>query len=138
MEKTIVSATEYPATRTLKVLIADDNVALAQTLVWLVEVAGHHAQMCHDGRSAIVAAMQMEPDLIVLDIGMPVLDGLETCAALRSDKQFATTKIVAYSAWDSPEWKAKTRQAGFDAHLVKPLENQTFMDMLDLLSHTKT
>lgn len=124
--------------RALKVLITDDNVPLAQTLVWLVEAAGHEAEMCHDGRSAIIAAMQTKPDVIILDIGMPVLDGLKTCMALRSDPQFAATKIIAYSAWDGPEWRAKTRQAGFDAHLVKPLDNDVFMDMLNLLSRAKS
>lgn len=127
-----------PGVRTLKVLITDDNVPLAQTLVWLVEAAGHEAAMCHDGRSAIKAAMQTKPDVIILDIGMPVLDGLKTCKALRSDPQFAATKIIAYSAWDGPDWKAKTREAGFDAHLVKPLDNDVFMDMLDLLSRAKS
>jgi CheY-like chemotaxis protein len=118
--------TELPAvqpamTRRLKVLIIDDNVAVAQTVGWMLEEIGHEYQLVHDGRQALQAAREFGPDAILLDIGLPVMDGYAVCRAFRQDDQFKNALIIAQTGWGQQRDKTLASEAGFDHHLVKPV-----------------
>jgi signal transduction histidine kinase len=114
-------AAEPRPTHPLKVLVVDDNVAVAQTVGWMLDEMGHQYQLVHDGRQALQAAREFRPDAILLDIGLPVLDGYAVCRALRQDDLFKDTPIIAQTGWGQKRDKTLAAEAGFDHHLVKPV-----------------
>lgn len=104
------------------VLIVDDNVNAAKTMGWIMELTfGHVTQMAHDGPSAIALAKTFEPVLIFLDIGLPGMNGYEVCQAMRKEPLLKDTKIVALTGWGQAEHLLRSKEAGFDRHLVKPV-----------------
>ncbi len=105
----------------LKVLIVDDNTLVAYTLGLMLEEIGHQFEMIHDGREALAAAATFSPDVILLDIGLPGMDGYEVCRALRKDQRFAKIPIIAQSGWGQSRDKLLASEAGFDHHLTKPV-----------------
>ena len=105
----------------LRVLIVDDNIDVAETMGWLLEAIGHEFEIVNDSRRAVEAAMRFQPDAILLDIGLPGMDGYEVCRALRADARFDRTAIIAQTGWGQDSDREKTAQAGFDLHLVKPI-----------------
>jgi signal transduction histidine kinase len=131
-------AAEPPAvqpvtTRKLKVLIVDDNVAVAQTVGWMLEEIGHEYALVHDGREALKAARDFGPDAILLDIGLPVMDGYAVCRAFRQDDRFKNALIIAQTGWGQQRDKTLASEAGFDHHLVKPV---AYDDLERLLATT--
>ena len=109
------------ATPSRRVLVVDDNVPAAKMLARLLErLDGHQAFLAYDGEEAIAAARQHRPDIILLDIGLPKLDGYEVARRLRSQPDFATTLIVALTGYGTEEDRRKSIEAGCDEHLVKP------------------
>jgi CheY-like chemotaxis protein len=102
------------------VLVVDDTVLVAQTIGWMLDEIGHDYHLVHDGRKALEAARGYRPDAILLDIGLPGMDGYAVCRALRSDQQFGKTPIIAATGWGQDRDKALATEAGFDHHLVKP------------------
>jgi signal transduction histidine kinase len=125
------SAPEAPA-RPLKVLVVDDNLAVAQTVGWMLEEIGHDYQLVHDGREALQAARDFEPDAIVLDIGLPVMDGYAVCRAFRQDAQFKDSLIIAQTGWGQARDKSLAAEAGFDHYLVKPVRYDELAQILSL------
>jgi len=111
----------------LRVLVADDNVDFAESLQTAFEMVGIEVSTVADGRSALAAAQARPPDIAILDIGMPGLNGYDLARALRSDP--ATTGIVlfAVSGWGQASDKALASQAGFDRHFVKPVTLETLL-----------
>lgn len=105
----------------LRVLVADDNVAAAQVLALALEMLGQSTCVVHDGEAAILAAAAFRPDLAILDIGMPKLDGLALARALRADPAHAGLRLVALSGWGQPQDRALALEAGFDRHVAKPI-----------------
>jgi signal transduction histidine kinase len=126
---------ETSAPRPLRVLIVDDNVIVAEALGWMLEEIGHACESIHDGRQAIEAAGRFRPDAILLDIGLPGMDGYEVCRTLRRDERFRTTTIIAQTGWGQDKDKALAIAAGFDHHLTKPVMIE---DLEKLLSTVKT
>ena len=118
------------AGQALKILIVDDIVEVAQTVGWMLEEMGHDYRLVHDGRLALAEARDYQPDVILLDIGLPVMDGYEVCRALRQDPQFATITIVAQTGWGQSRDKADAAAAGFDHHLVKPVTYDALEQLL--------
>jgi CheY-like chemotaxis protein/anti-sigma regulatory factor (Ser/Thr protein kinase) len=110
-----------PVSRSLKVLVVDDNEAVAQTVGWMLEAIGHDYRLVYDGRSALQAAEDYRPDAILLDIGLPGMDGYEVCRALRRQEAFKKTAIIAQTGWGQERDKALASEAGFDHHIVKPV-----------------
>ncbi len=108
-------------TRPLKVLVVDDNIAVAQTVGWMLEEIGHEYHLVHDGRQALQAARDFRPDAILLDIGLPVMDGYAVCRAFRQDDLFKDALIIAQTGWGQQRDKNLASEAGFDHHLVKPV-----------------
>ena len=118
---------------TLRVLVVDDNQASADTLHWTVELFGDTVKSCHDGSTALKLAADFRPDVVLLDIGMPGMDGLQVCEALRAMPDLKHVKIIAQTGWGDEQMRRKTATAGFDLHLVKPVDPHVLEDMLWLL-----
>jgi len=119
-----------PHGRTKRVLVIDDDLAVAQTVGWMLEEIGHDYRLVHDGREAVQAALDFRPDAILLDIGLPVMNGYAVCRALRQQEPFKHTLIIAQSGWGREEDKAEAQDAGFDHHLVKPVAYEALERML--------
>jgi signal transduction histidine kinase len=117
----------------LKVLVVDDTFEVAQMVGWMLEEMGHEYHLVHDGRQALQAAREFEPDAILLDIGLPVMDGYAVCRAFRQDDQFKDALIIAQTGWGQDRDKALAGEAGFDHHLVKPV---AYEDLERLLAET--
>lgn len=116
--------------RARTILLADDNVDAADTLGAFLEMLGFQVRVVHDGAAAVREATAELPDIAILDLGMPGLDGWATCRAIRSLPRGATVRVVALSGWGSAEVRLKSQQAGFDAHWTKPAEAETLIQML--------
>jgi CheY-like chemotaxis protein len=114
-----------------KVLVVDDNVDSAQSLSTLLSLSGHTIVTAHDGISAIEAAKEHRPDVVLLDIGLPRMNGREVCKHLRELPWGDELVLIAVTGWDDePErWK----EAGFDAYLVKPAQYEDLSGLLSSL-----
>lgn len=110
-----------PACRSLKVLVVDDNEAVAEAVGFMLEEIGHTYRLVADGRDALAAAEAFRPDVIVLDIGLPVMDGYAVCRAFRQSDRFKALPIIAQTGWGRERDKDQASAAGFDHHLVKPV-----------------
>ncbi|GFD79819.1 hypothetical protein KUL118_26810 [Tenacibaculum sp. KUL118] len=106
----------------LSVLIADDNQDSAITMGWILEAKGCQVQVVEDGPSALKAVESFTPDLVMLDIGMPGMNGYDLCIALRKNAALKHAIFVAQTGWGQPSHMQRSKEAGFDHHLVKPLD----------------
>ena len=106
--------------RGLRVLVADDNVDAAGMLVSLLRAAGHAPEAVHDGRAALQRIVDSRPDLAILDIGMPGLNGYEVAQQVRRAPGLDRLMLVALTGWGGVQDRERARRAGFDAHLTKP------------------
>jgi PAS domain S-box-containing protein len=111
----------------LRILIVDDNRDSADSLAKLLAMRGHDARATYDGAAGLKAARDQHPDLILLDLGMPGLSGLDVARRLRERPETATAILAAITGWGQEEDRRRTREAGFDHHLVKPID----LDLLD-------
>jgi CheY-like chemotaxis protein len=104
-----------------RILIVDDNFDAASTLAAVVETLGHTVRYVLRSPEAMPAALQMKPDIVFLDLGMPEVDGYTVASELR--KEFSSRiSIIALSGYGDPDSRAKSAKAGFDAHLLKPAD----------------
>ncbi|MBK9132941.1 MAG: response regulator [Betaproteobacteria bacterium] len=113
----------------LRVLVADDNADAAETTAMLLELLGHTVRRVGDGEAAVATAAEFDPQLVLLDIGMPKLNGFEACMRIRSQPGGAARLIVAVSGWGQPEDQRRSREAGFDRHLVKPVDPAALVEL---------
>jgi PAS domain S-box-containing protein len=120
-----------PAAR--RILVVDDNHDSALTLAMMLELMGHETETAHDGHAALAAADRYRPDTILLDIGMPDLSGYEVAALLRQQAWAKDMILIALTGWGQDRDKERSREAGFDFHLVKPVEPRTLQAMLAVL-----
>jgi PAS domain S-box-containing protein len=107
--------------RRRRVLVVDDNVDAAETLQMVVAQMGHQVEAAYDGRSALEAARRERPDVVLLDLSMPEMDGVQVARELRSAPACRNVRIVALSGLGQREDRRRSREAGFDDHLVKPV-----------------
>jgi signal transduction histidine kinase/ActR/RegA family two-component response regulator len=124
------AAEEKPAAAARRILVVDDNRDAAFTLAALLRISGHEVHMAHDGAEALAIAEKMRPDLLVLDIGMPVLNGHEVCRRLRAEPWGADATVVALTGWGQDDDRARSREAGFDYHFVKPVNFAALDELL--------
>ena len=103
-------------------LVADDNVDSATSLAMLLRLMGNEVHTAHDGLQAVQVARELQPDLALLDIGMPKLNGYETCQRIREESGGRKVLMVALTGWGQDEDIRRSHLAGFDRHLVKPVE----------------
>jgi two-component system CheB/CheR fusion protein len=106
----------------MKVLVCDDNVDAADTLAALLRTVGHEAHTTYEGEAALRMARELRPEVMVLDLGMPGLDGYAVAQAVRNDVAFTGVRLVALSGYGRPEDRKRTAEAGFNVHLVKPVD----------------
>ena len=132
---TAVAAEPSAATarRTLRVLIVEDNLDAAEMLELAVSQMGHVTKVAHDGATAISFATQFAPDVVFLDIGLPVMNGYTVARAMRGLPQFTNVHIAAVTGWGQDEDRRKAREAGFDSHFTKPLSPALLHDLLATL-----
>ncbi|HYD74436.1 response regulator [Ramlibacter sp.] len=109
-----------PASR--RVLVVEDNPDGLETLVALLSMLGHVVEGAADGREAVERAAGFQPDVVLLDLGLPVMDGFDVARQLRRDPRMAGVFIAALTGWGSEADRQRTAEAGFDAHLTKPVE----------------
>jgi PAS domain S-box-containing protein len=114
------SLTTNPVSR--RVLVVEDNCDAAESIARLVEMWGHEVRQAHDGPQALGVAAEYHPQVILLDMGLPGLSGLEVAARLRQDPTFADTVVVMVTGYGQDEDRRQSREAGVDYHWVKPVE----------------
>jgi signal transduction histidine kinase len=115
----------------LRILVVDDNVDAADSLGVMLGYSGHEVRVVHTGRDALSTAHAFSPDVIILDLGMPEMDGYAVARAVRADPALARTRLIALSGYGQAEDRRRTAEAGFDAHLVKPVEHEVLKAALD-------
>ncbi len=124
------------ATR-LRILVVDDSRPAANVLAEVLALSGNEAHTANDGEAAIAAAASLAPDVILLDIGMPKLNGYEACRRIRDMKGGRDIAIFALTGWGQQEDRRKSREAGFDGHLVKPVNDAELMKLLARWQETR-
>ena len=115
------------ATARLRILIVDDSADGAESLAMLLRVGGHETHKAHDGLEAVEAAARLRPDAVLLDIGLPRLNGYEACRRIRSHAWGAPIIMVAITGWGQEEDREQSNAAGFDRHLVKPVDHDELL-----------
>ena len=113
-----------------RVLVVDDNQDSAESLALLLRLEGHLVATAHDGEAALEVADRFQPDAIFLDLGMPRLNGYQVCERIRRQPWGQTVLMVAQTGWGQAQDRARTLEAGFDAHLTKPIDPAAVQEML--------
>ena len=116
-----------------RILIADDSHDNADSLAELLRLSGHEVATAYDGEEALAVAVGFQPRAVLLDLGMPKLDGFETCRRLRAMPSEQGLIIIALTGWGQSADREQTSAAGFDAHLVKPVDPDSVLALIDLL-----
>jgi CheY-like chemotaxis protein len=106
-----------------RVLIVDDNRDAADTLALLFELDGHTIRLAHDGPSAVAEAHEFQPEVILMDIGLPGFSGNEAVRRIRLQESSVRPFVIALTGWGAPEDREATRAAGCDLHLTKPISH---------------
>jgi signal transduction histidine kinase/DNA-binding response OmpR family regulator len=121
-----------------RVLIVDDNMDAARSLTMLLEMGGHEVRCCYDGQSGLTEAETFRPEAVLLDIGLPELDGLEVARRLRALNLSPRPLLVALTGYGQADDVRRSREAGFDHHLVKPADPQTLAAILTSIKQPKS
>ena len=116
-----------------RILVIDDVQDTAEAVAILLTTLGHEAKPVSDPRQALEVARDFRPAMVLLDIGMPHINGYQLCPLLRRALEPAAVQIVAVTAWGSKTDRAHSRAAGFDAHLVKPIDTALLEAMIEQL-----
>jgi signal transduction histidine kinase/CheY-like chemotaxis protein len=111
-------------------ILADDNTDALQSLAMLLEMAGHSVRVASDGLAALELARQKLPDVMLLDIGMPRLNGYETASRVRTLEGGTGVMLIALTGWGQPADRAQATEAGFDHHLTKPIDHESLAGLL--------
>jgi CheY-like chemotaxis protein len=113
-----------------RVLVVDDNIDAASLLAELCETMGHEVKTAHDGPQALAAIESFTPEVAVLDIGLPVMDGYELAKRIR-EKLGASCRLVALTGYGQEHDRRRSAESGFAAHLVKPVDPMRVLDLID-------
>ncbi len=114
-----------------RILVVDDNVDAAESLACLLEMLGQEVCIANDGEAGIEVAMQFKPDMVMMDIGMPKLNGYEAARRIRQQPWGQGMVLVALTGWGQADDRRKSANAGFDHHVVKPLELDDLLNLLE-------
>jgi len=129
------SVIETPAasesTNAMRILVVDDNRDAAISLATLLQITGHEASTAHDGPAALAAIERLRPEVVLLDIGLPRVNGYEVCRRIRAQPWGNGVTLIALTGWGQEEDRRKSDDAGFDGHLVKPVEYAPLVAMID-------
>lgn len=118
------------AARALRILLIDDNAEAIESLEMILTCLGYVATGVTRGRDALDRGAAFLPDVVLLDLGMPEMDGYEVAAAIRGAPWGAHVRIIALTGWGAPEHFHRSMQAGFEAHLLKPLNTDQLLELL--------
>ncbi len=130
-ESAAVKTAVLPAARvSRRVLVVDDNVDSARGTALILSRNGHEVRVAYDGPSAVTAAQEQRPEFVLLDIGLPGMDGYEVARHLRQDENLAGVKLVAVSGYGQESDRRRSQEAGFDQHLVKPVDPGILLELL--------
>jgi PAS domain S-box-containing protein len=113
-----------------RILVVDDNRDATETLTLLLQLTGHQTFSAYDGASALAAAETFRPDLVMLDIGLPEMNGYEVARRVRAQPWGKDILLIALTGWGQEEDRRRSREAGFDAHIVKPVDHAQLVDLL--------
>lgn len=116
-----------------KILVVDDNIDGAESLALMLKLSGHEVAVSNDGMDAVARADEFKPDLILLDVGLPGMNGYEVVQHIRKQSWSAATIVVAVTGWGQDEDKRRAREAGFHHHLTKPVDFEALQRILDAL-----
>jgi PAS domain S-box-containing protein len=119
-----------------RILVVDDNTDSASSLAMLLKMTGNETQTAHDGLKALEAAERFRPELVLLDIGLPKLNGFDVCRRIREQSWGKNMVMVALTGWGQDEDRRKSKEAGFDQHMVKPVDLDALQAMLAALGGT--
>lgn len=124
--------------KSMQILVVDDNSDAATTVVWLLESMGYpNCSVAHDGPQALELARELQPDVILLDLGLPGMNGYEVCRELRRNPMFADTLLIALTGWGEERNREMAYFAGFNHHFVKPLKPDDLAGLLAKLPARK-
>lgn len=132
------SSQQRPAPKpvsTRRILVVDDLPDNLESLAMLLRLSGHEVETAEDGATALECAERYQPEVMLLDIGMPGMDGYEVCRRLRAQPWGQDIRVVALTGWGQEEDRRSTREAGFDAHLVKPVDLAELNVLFDSFRH---
>lgn len=113
-----------------RILIVDDNRDAAASLAMLLQLTGNHTQTAFDGPAALEVAASFKPEIVLLDIGLPGLNGYEVARRMRQEPWGKEAKLVAVTGWGQLEDRQRSKEAGFDAHMVKPVDHDLLAKIL--------
>jgi CheY-like chemotaxis protein len=116
-----------------RILVVDDNRDAADSLARLIQSFGHEVKAVYDGPQALEETTSFEPDMALVDIGMPGMNGYETVAELRKRRGHVHLIVVAVTAWSRDEDKRRAYESGFDLHVAKPMSVEKLKELLRLL-----
>jgi CheY-like chemotaxis protein/two-component sensor histidine kinase len=125
-------AQESPVQR--RILIVDDNRDSAESLAMLLEITGNRTYLAHDGIEALAAIETHRPEVVLLDIGLPKLDGHEVCRRVREHNWGKDVVMIALTGWGQADDRRKSQEAGFNGHLVKPVDYDNLLELLSKLT----
>jgi len=135
-EQPAAPPTARPAARRLTVVVVDDNADAAETLAMLLQLVNHEVHIAYDGPSAIELVTQVKPDAVLLDIGLPGFDGYQVARELRKRPTLQSIVLIALSGYGQQEDRRRAREAGFNHHMIKPVNNDELFGVLDSLIST--
>src|ERR1700719_620308 len=118
----------------LRILIVDDIADVADVLKMLLDLEGFETLVAYSGQAALESAREFRPDVVICDIGLPEMDGHEIARRLRADPKVASAKLIALTGWGAEGELRRTRESGFDFHLVKPVDANALLDLLSQIS----
>jgi CheY-like chemotaxis protein len=116
--------------------VVDDNEDAADSLAMMLQMMGNEVRTAHDGLEGVELAATFRPDLVLLDIGMPRLNGYDACRRIREQPWGKNVLLVALTGWGQEEDKRRSHEAGFDTHLVKPVEPEALEKLLARVGET--
>lgn len=113
-----------------RILVVDDNYDAAYMLALLLKIGGDETHTAHDGQEALERAAAIRPEIIILDIGLPKLNGYEVCRSIREQPWGRPITMVAVTGWAREEDRQKSEEAGFNGHLAKPVDHRALTELV--------
>jgi PAS domain S-box-containing protein len=130
---TVSSAERAQSTQAWRVLVVDDNVDSADSIASLLESSGHDVKVAYSAEKALEMATDYQPEIMLLDIGLPEMDGYEVAKRLRQNPQLKDLRLIALTGYGQDSDRQRSREAGFDAHVVKPVDWRNLSELLESL-----
>ena len=126
-----LSATAVKSTpKSFRILVVDDNHDSALSLAMMLSIMGHETRTAHDGETAVSTAESFLPDVVLLDIGLPLLNGYEVAQRIREQSWGASMFLIAVTGWGQEEDRQRSSEVGLNVHMVKPVEPSVLEKLL--------